>query len=55
MAIKRNTKVEANFTMASMTDIVFLLLLFFLVTSTLINPNSLKPLIPKSTNQIPDK
>ncbi|HKM31476.1 MAG: biopolymer transporter ExbD [Bacteroidales bacterium] len=55
MAIKRNTKVEANFTMASMTDIVFLLLLFFLVTSTLINPNALKLLLPKSTNQIPDK
>ncbi|MFY9115621.1 MAG: biopolymer transporter ExbD [Bacteroidales bacterium] len=55
MAIKRNTKVQAGFTMASMTDIVFLLLIFFLVTSTLINPNALKLLLPKSTNQIPDK
>lgn len=55
MAIKRNTRVEASFTMASMTDIVFLLLLFFLVTSTLVNPNALKLLLPKSTNQISDK
>lgn len=38
-----------------MTDIVFLLLIFFLVTSTLINPNALKLLLPKSTNQISAK
>lgn len=38
-----------------MTDIVFLLLIFFLVTSTLINPNALKLLLPKSTNQISTK
>lgn len=37
--------------MSSMTDIVFLLLIFFMVTSTLINPNALKLLLPKSTNQ----
>jgi len=34
-----------------MTDIVFLLLIFFMVTSTLIAPNALKLLLPKSTNQ----
>ena len=55
MAIRRNTKVEPTFTMSSMTDIVFLLLIFFLVTSTLINPNALKLLLPKSTNQISAK
>jgi len=55
MAIKRNTKVEPAFSMASMTDIVFLLLIFFLVTSTLVNPNALKLLLPKSTNQIAAK
>lgn len=38
--------------MSSMTDIVFLLLIFFLVTSTLVNPNALKLLLPKSTNQV---
>ncbi len=52
MALKRNTKVDASFSVSSMTDIVFLLLIFFLVTSTLINPNALKLLLPKSTGQI---
>ena len=41
--------------MSSMTDIVFLRLIFFLVTSTLINPNALKLLLPKSTGQVSAK
>lgn len=55
MAIKKNTKVDASFSMSSMTDIVFLLLIFFLVTSTLVNPNALKLLLPKSTGQVSAK
>ena len=55
MAIKRTTKVDSIFSMSSMTDIVFLLLIFFLVTSTLINPNALKLLLPKSTGQVSAK
>ena len=55
MAIKRTTKVDSSFSMSSMTDIVFLLLIFFLVTSTLINPNALKLLLPKSTGQVSAK
>ena len=55
MALKRNTKVDAQFSVSSMTDIVFLLLIFFLVTSTLINPNALKLLLPKSTVQVSAK
>ena len=55
MKLKRNTKIEPSFSMASMTDIVFLLLVFFLVTSTLVNPNALKLLLPKSTNQVSAK
>ena len=55
MAIKRNTKVLSEFSMSSMTDIVFLLLIFFLVTSTLVNPNALKLLLPKSTGQVSAK
>ncbi len=51
MAIKSNSKVEVSFSMSSMSDMVFLLLIFFLVTSTLVNPNALKLLLPKSTNQ----
>ena len=55
MAIKRTTKVDSGFSMSSMTDIVFLLLIFFLVTSTLINPNALKLLLPKITGQVSAK
>ncbi len=52
MALKRITKPDPNMAMSSMTDIVFLLLIFFLVTSTLVNPNALKLLLPKSTGQV---
>lgn len=52
MALKRITKSDPNMSMSSMTDIVFLLLIFFLVTSTLVNPNALKLLLPKSTGQV---
>ena len=55
MAIKRTTRVDSGFSMSSMTDILFLLLIFFLVTSTLINPNALKLLLPKSTGQVSAK
>ena len=55
MEINRSTKPDAGFSMSSMTDIVFLLLIFFLVTSTLINPNALKLLLPKSDNQVNSK
>ena len=55
MAIQRNSKINPNFNMSSMTDIFFLLLLFFMISSTLINPNALRLLLPKSTNQTSDK
>jgi len=55
MAIKSKLQVDPSFNMASMTDLVFLLLIFFLITSTLVNPNALKLLLPKSTNQISTK
>lgn len=55
MALKRRAKIEPNFSMSSMSDIVFLLLIFFLVTSTLVNPNALKLLLPKSSNQVSSK
>ncbi len=51
MAIKSRSKVSAQFSMSSMTDIVFLLLIFFMVTSTLIAPNALKLLLPQSNSQ----
>lgn len=55
MAFKRTTKVLSETGMSTMTDLVFLLLIFFLLTSTLINPNALKLLLPKSTGQVSAK
>lgn len=51
MALKKRNSINASFSMSSMTDIVFLLLIFFMVTSTLIAPNALKLLLPQSNNQ----
>lgn len=51
MAIRTKNKVSTNFSMSSMTDIVFLLLIFFVITSTLISPNALKLLLPKSSSK----
>lgn len=51
MALKKRNSVSAQFSMASMTDIVFLLLIFFMITSTLVAPNALKLLLPQSNNQ----
>jgi len=51
MALKRRHKVLDAFSMASMTDMVFLLLIFFMITSTLVAPNALNLLLPQSNNQ----
>ena len=48
MSLRSRNKVSANFSMSSMTDIVFLLLIFFMLTSTLVSPNALKLLLPNS-------
>ncbi|MBN1416351.1 MAG: biopolymer transporter ExbD [Bacteroidales bacterium] len=55
MALRSRNRVEVSYSVAGMTDIIFLLLLFFLLTSTLINPNALNLLLPKSNNQVPAK
>ncbi len=52
MALRSRNKVSATFSMSSMTDIVFLLLIFFMITSTLVHPTALKLLLPKSNNQV---
>lgn len=41
MALKRQHDMMAAFSMASMTDVIFLLLIFFMVTSTFVFPNAL--------------
>lgn len=50
MNLKRNSKVSAEFSMSSMTDLVFLLLIFFMLTSTLVTTNALEVILPKSKN-----
>ncbi len=55
MAIKRGSKVDKTFSSSAMTDLMFLLLLFLLMATTLINPNALKLMLPRSANQLKDK
>jgi biopolymer transport protein ExbD len=51
MNLKTRNKRSVEFSMSSMTDIVFLLLIFFMLTSTLVSPNALKLLLPKSSGK----
>ena len=51
MSIKRRTKISPTFSMSSMTDIIFLLLIFFMITSTMVSPNAIKVLLPQSKKQ----
>ena len=51
MAIHTRNKLNVSFSMASMSDLVFLLLIFFMLTSTLIAPNAIKLLLPTSNSK----
>jgi biopolymer transport protein ExbD len=51
MALKRRKKLNAEFSMASMTDMIFLLLIFFMITSTVVVPNAIKVVLPQSQKQ----
>ena len=51
MALKRKSKISVEFSMASMTDMIFLLLIFFMLTSTAVVPNAIKVLLPQSAQQ----
>jgi biopolymer transport protein ExbD len=51
VVLKTSNKVNVSFSMASMTDLVFLLLIFFMLSSTLVAPNALKLLLPQSNSQ----
>ena len=53
MALRSKNKVNVNFNMSSMTDIVFLLLVFFIIASTLISPNALDVVLPKASHTAP--
>jgi biopolymer transport protein ExbD len=51
MAISQRNKVSINFSSTGMTDVVFNLLIFFMLTSTLVHPTALKLLLPKGSSQ----
>ena len=51
MNLKNRSKVSAEFNMSSMTDMVFLLLIFFMLTSTLVTTSALDVILPKSKAQ----
>jgi|AntRauTorckE5430_2_1112549.scaffolds.fasta_scaffold12326_3 biopolymer transport protein ExbD len=46
MALKKRSKVNAEFNMSSLTDIIFLLLIFFMLTSSVVSPNALNLKLP---------
>jgi biopolymer transport protein ExbD len=50
MAIKRNRRFHAEVATSALSDIMFFLLLFFLIISTLANPNVIKVPLPESSN-----
>lgn len=51
MNLRSRSKVSAEFSMSSMTDLVFLLLIFFMLTSTLVTSSALDVILPKSKAQ----
>lgn len=51
MAINTRNKRRLDFSTASMSDLVFLLLIFFMITSTLVSPNAVKLLLPDSKSK----
>jgi len=55
MNLRSRNKVNASFSMSSMTDLVFLLLIFFIIVSTLVSPYALPVDLPKSSNKVKDK
>jgi biopolymer transport protein ExbD len=51
MALKRRTRVSPDYNAVSMTDVIFLLLIFFLISSTIVVPNAIKVSLPQSQKQ----
>jgi biopolymer transport protein ExbD len=49
MGLKKKSKINAQFNMSALTDIIFLLLIFFMLTSTIVAPNALNLKLPGST------
>ena len=55
MGLRSSHKVDAGFNMSSMTDLVFLLLIFFVILSTMVSPYALPVDLPTSANKTKEK
>ncbi len=51
MALRRQNEMLSTFSMASMTDVIFLLLIFFMVTSTFVLPTAMEVNLPQGSAQ----
>jgi biopolymer transport protein ExbD len=51
MALSQRNKISINFSSVGMTDVVFNLLIFFMLTSTMVHPSAIKLLLPKGSTQ----
>lgn len=55
MNIRGRNRITPEFSMSSMTDIVFLLLIFFMLASTLVTTNAIDILLPKASGKTENK
>lgn len=55
MKIRGRNKVSPEFNMSSMTDVVFLLLIFFMLASTLVTTNAIDIILPKASGKTQNK
>lgn len=51
MGLKRRQRVEPEFSLAAMIDVIFLLLMFFMLTSNFVTPNALNLQLPSSSSK----
>ncbi len=55
MGLKKRSRVNAQFNMSSLTDIIFLLLIFFMLTSSLVSPTAINLKLPSSSKNSTSK
>jgi biopolymer transport protein ExbD len=55
VALRSSNKIDAGFSLSSMTDLVFLLLIFFVIISTMVSPTTLPVDLPVSANRTKEK
>lgn len=55
MKLERKTRVSTEFSLASMTDLIFLLLIFFMLTSNFVTPSGVTVSLPKSSASVLEK